>query len=46
MSVSGVELNEEMTNMVRFQQAYNAAAKMINTMDEIYDKLINGVGVG
>ena len=46
MSVSGVELNEEMTNMVRFQQSYNAAAKMINTMSEVYDTLINKLGVG
>ena len=46
MSVSGVELNEEMTSMVKFQQAYNASAKMINTMAEIYDTLINRLGVG
>lgn len=46
MSVSGVELNEEMTNMVKFQQAYNAAAKMITTMSEVYDTLINRLGVG
>lgn len=46
MSVSGVEMNEEMTNMVKFQQAYNSAAKMINTMSEIYDTLINRLGVG
>lgn len=46
MSVSGVELNEEMTNMVKFQQAYNAAAKMITTMGEIYETLINRLGVG
>ena len=45
-SVSGVELNEEMTSMVKFQQAYNAAAKMITTMAEIYDNLINRLGVG
>ncbi len=46
MSVSGVELNEEMSNMVKYQQAYNAAAKMINTMSEVYDTLINRLGVG
>jgi flagellar hook-associated protein 1 FlgK len=46
MSVSGVNLNEEMTNMVKFQQAYNAAAKMIATMGEIYETLINKLGVG
>jgi flagellar hook-associated protein 1 FlgK len=36
-SVSGVSLDEEMTNMIKFQHAYNAAAKMISTFDEIYD---------
>jgi len=46
MSVSGVELNEEMTSMVKFQQAYRASAKMITTMSEIYDTLINRLGVG
>lgn len=46
MSVSGVDLNEEMTNMVKFQQSYNAAAKLINTMAEVYETLINRLGVG
>ncbi len=46
MSVSGVNLNEEMTNMIKFQQSYNAAARMIVTMGQIYDTLINKLGVG
>lgn len=41
LSDSGVSMNEEMANMVKFQHAYNAAAKMIQTMSEIYDTLIN-----
>lgn len=44
MSVSGVSLDEEMTNLVKFQQAYNASAKMITTMMEIYDTLIFRIG--
>lgn len=44
-SVSGVSLDEEMTSMVKFQNAYNASAKMIQTMSEIYDTLINKLGV-
>jgi len=44
-SVSGVSINEEMANLVKFQHAYNAAAKMISTMAQIYDTLINRVGV-
>jgi flagellar hook-associated protein 1 len=43
-SVSGVSIDEEMTNMVRFQQSYNAASRYISVMDEILDKLINGTG--
>jgi len=41
LSDSGVAIDEEMTNLVKFQQAYNASAKMIQTMGEIYDTLIN-----
>lgn len=44
-SVSGVSLDEEMTNMVKFQHAYNASARMITTVDEMLDKVINGMGV-
>ncbi len=40
-SYSGVDLNEETVDMIRFQQAYNLSAKMISVMDEIYDVTIN-----
>jgi flagellar hook-associated protein 1 FlgK len=43
-SVSGVSIDEEMANLVRFQQAYNAAARYITAFDEMLDKLINGTG--
>ncbi|MEJ8302697.1 flagellar hook-associated protein FlgK [Saccharibacillus sacchari] len=43
-SVSGVSLDEEMTNLVKFQQAYNASARFMTTFDEMLDKLINGTG--
>lgn len=42
-SVSGVSIDEEMANMVRFQQAYNAAARYVSAVDEMLDKLINGI---
>ncbi|MFP4697157.1 MAG: flagellar hook-associated protein FlgK [Eubacteriales bacterium] len=45
LSFSGVDLNEETANMLKFQHAYNLAAKMIGVMDEIYDVTINGMGV-
>lgn len=44
-SISGVSIDEEMANMVKFQHAYNAAAKMITTMSQVYDTLINRIGV-
>lgn len=44
-STAGVNMDEEMTNMIRFQKGYNAAARVLTTMDEMLDKLINGTGV-
>lgn len=44
-SDSGVSADEEMANLVKFQHAYNASAKMISTMAEVYDTLINKLGV-
>ena len=44
-STCGVNMDEEMSDMIRFQKGYNAAARMITTMDEMYDKLINSTGV-
>lgn len=43
-SQSSVSLDEEMTNMIIFQQAYNANARMITIVDETLDKIINGMG--
>jgi flagellar hook-associated protein 1 len=43
-SVSGVSMDEEMTNMVRFQRGYQASARMMSTMDEMLDTLINRTG--
>ena len=42
-SVSGVSLDEEMTNLIQFQHAYQANAKMISTIDELLDVVINGL---
>lgn len=44
MSVSGVSENEELTNMLKFQHAYNASARMITTVDEMLDVIINRMG--
>jgi flagellar hook-associated protein 1 FlgK len=43
-SVEGVSLDEEMANMIQYQHAYEAAARLISTMDSILDTLINGMG--
>ena len=43
-SVSGVSLDEEMVNLVKFQAAYDAAAKMISMADEMLDSLMSIVG--
>ncbi|MBY0123469.1 flagellar hook-associated protein FlgK [Bacillus sp. S/N-304-OC-R1] len=45
MSISNVSLDEEMTNLIKFQHAYNAAARNITMIDEMLDKIINGMGV-
>ncbi len=42
-SVSGVSLDEEMVNLVKFQHAYEAAAKLISTVDEMLETVISMV---
>ena len=44
-AVQGVSLDEEMASMVKFQHAYDAAARVITTMDQALDTVINGMGV-
>lgn len=44
-SVSGVSLDEEMANMIKFQHSYNAAARAMTTFDELLDKVINQMGL-
>ncbi len=43
-SVSGVSMDEEMTNLIRFQRAYQASARVMSTMDSMLDQLINRTG--
>ncbi|PKM88331.1 MAG: flagellar hook-associated protein FlgK [Firmicutes bacterium HGW-Firmicutes-12] len=44
-SVSGVSLDEEMANMIKYQHSYTAAARIINTMDEMLDLIVNRLGL-
>lgn len=45
ISISGVDEDEEAVNLVKYQNGYNLASKMIQTLTEIYDKLILETGV-
>ena len=42
---AGVSLDEEMTNMIKFQHAYNAAARYITAIDEAIDVIVNRMGI-
>ena len=42
-SIAGVSIDEEMINMIKFQQAYNAAARLIAMVDELLDNMIHQV---
>ncbi len=44
-AVSGVSMDEEMTNMIQYQHAYNAASRMVTTLDESLDTIINQMGI-
>lgn len=45
MSVSAVSLDEEMSNLLKFQHAYNAAARSLTAIDELIDRVINNMGL-
>lgn len=44
-SVSGVDLNDEAVSMMQLQKSYSASCRLLTTIDELLDKLINGTGV-
>lgn len=43
-AVSGVEMDEEGINMMNYTKWYNATSRMLTTMDDMLDRLINGTG--
>ena len=43
--VSGVDLNDEAMNLMQYSKSYNAACRLMTTLDSVLDKLINGTGV-
>ncbi|MEO1079338.1 MAG: flagellar hook-associated protein FlgK [Pseudomonadota bacterium] len=43
-SIQGVNLDEEAANLIRFQQAYQAAARVVQVADEVFQTLLNATG--
>ncbi len=43
--VSGVDLNDETVNMMQFQKSYSAACRLLTTIDEMLERLINNTGI-
>ena len=46
LEIMGVSSDEELSNMIRFQQAYNASSRYINVVSEMIETLIMNLGVG
>lgn len=44
-SISGVSLDEEVTNLIKYQRSYEANSRVINTINEMLDTLINRTGI-
>lgn len=44
-SVSSVDLNDEAMNLMQYSKSYNAACRLMTTLDSVLDKLINGTGM-
>ncbi|OSM06101.1 flagellar hook-associated protein FlgK [Magnetofaba australis] len=42
-SISGISLEEELTDLMRFQRAFQASSKMVSTADSLFDSLLNMV---
>jgi len=40
-SISGVSIDEETVNLIKYQNAYQAAAKLINTADEMMETILS-----
>jgi flagellar hook-associated protein 1 FlgK len=40
-SISGVSIDEEMVNLVKFQNAYEAAAKLVNIADQMLETVLS-----
>lgn len=45
LSLSQVSMDEELTNLIKYQHSYTASAKVMTTIDSMLDKIINGMGI-
>jgi flagellar hook-associated protein 1 FlgK len=45
MSISNVSMDEEMTNMMKYQFAYGASARVITVLDEMFESIVNRLGL-
>lgn len=43
--ITGVSMDEEMSNMMKYQYAYNASARVINIIDDMVDGIVNKMGL-
>ena len=44
-SISGVNIDEELADIIKFQHGYNATARFVATVNEMLDTIINRLGV-
>lgn len=44
-AIMDVSIDEEMSNLIRFEHSYNASARMVNVMDEMLDIIVNKIGI-
>lgn len=45
-ALMAVSLDEEMSNLIKFEHSYNAAARIVNALDEMLEVIVNKVGLG
>ncbi len=44
-SISAVSMDEEMSNLIKYEHSYNAAARIVNVMDEMLEIIVNKIGL-
>ena len=44
-ALSAVSLDEEMTNLIKYEHSYNAATRIVNVIDEMIEMIVNRTGL-